>query len=121
MVKSARHVMGVNATNAAGETLPPMYIFDSSAKSDDNFRVKVEWLEGLPSVTGRYGCPTIVESGSFYAVRSRGSMDDSLLNDYIERVIVPLYPNMNKMAVFHPITGKLNQGPIILLKVDTEP
>jgi hypothetical protein len=119
-VKSARHVTGVYATNSAGEALPPFYIFDSCAKTSENFRVKVEWLEGLPSVTGRYGCPTIVESGSFYAVRSRGSMDDSLLNDYIERVIVPLYPNMNKTAVFDPITGKLNQGPVIL-KVDAGP
>jgi hypothetical protein len=119
-VKSARHVTGAYATNAAGEALPPFYIFDSCAKTSENFRVKVEWLVGLPSVTGRYGCPTIVESGSFFAVRPRGSMDDTLLNDYIERVIVPLYPNMNKTAVFDPITGKLNQGPVIL-KVDAGP
>ena len=78
--KSARHVTGVYATNAAGEALPPFYIYDSSAKLDENFRVKVSWLEGLPSVSGRYGCPTLVESDSFYAVRPRGSMDDTLLN-----------------------------------------
>ena len=119
-VKSARHVTGAYATNATGEALPPFYIFDSCAKTSENFQVKVEWLVGLPSVTGRYGCPTIVESGSFFAVRPRGSMDDTLLNDYIERVIVPLYPNMNKTAVFDPITGKLNQGPVIL-KVDAGP
>ncbi|KAI2511962.1 hypothetical protein MHU86_2478 [Fragilaria crotonensis] len=119
-VKSARHVTGAYATNAAGEALPPFYIFDSSAKLWENFRVKVEWLEGLPLVTGRFGCPTIIESGSFYAVRPRGSMDDSLLNDYIEKVIVPLYPNMHKTAVFDPVTGKLNQGPVIL-KVDAGP
>jgi hypothetical protein len=41
-------------------------------------------------------------------------MDKSLLNQYIEAVIVPLYPNMHKTAVFNPITGKLNQGPVIL-------
>ena len=119
-VKSARHVTGAYATNAAGEALPPFYIFDSSAKLWENFRVKVEWLEGLPLVTGRYGCPTVVESSSFYAVRPRGSMDDSLLNNYIETVIVPLYPNMHKTAVFDPVTGKLNQGPVIL-KVDAGP
>ena len=88
-VKSARHVTGVYATNAAGETLPPMSIFNSSAKSDANFRVKVEWLEGLPTVEGRFGCPTRVDSDSFYAVRSRGSMDDSLLNEYIEKEFYP--------------------------------
>ena len=119
-VKSARHVTGAYATNSAGEALPPFYIFDSSAKSDENFRVKVEWLVGLPSVTGRFGCPTEVESSSFYAVRPRGSMDDSLLNQYIEQVIVPLYPNMSKTTIFDPVTGKLNQGPVIL-KVDAGP
>ena len=113
-VKSARHVTGAYATNAAGEALPPFYIFDSGAKLSENFQVKVEWLVGLPTVSGRYGCPTMVESSSFYAVRPRGSMDDTLLNDYIERVIVPLYPNMSKTAVFDPTTGKLNQGPVIL-------
>ena len=82
-VKSARHVTGVYATNSAGEALPPFYIFDSCAKTSENYRVKVEWLVGLPSVTGRYGCPTIVKSGSFYAVWSRGSMNDSLLNNFI--------------------------------------
>jgi hypothetical protein len=47
-------------------------------------------------------------------------MYDSLLNQYIESVIVPLYPNMNKTAIFDPRTGKLNQGPVIL-KLDAGP
>jgi hypothetical protein len=97
-----------------------LYIYDSSAKSDENFRVKVCWLEGLPMVSGRYGCPKLVESDSFYAVRPRGSMDDTLLNHYIEKVIIPLYPNMSKTAEFDPVTGKLNCGPVIL-KVDAGP
>jgi hypothetical protein len=119
-VKSARHVTGAYATNEAGEALPPFYIYDSCAKLDDNFRVKVDWLVGLPTVTGRYGCPTRVDSDRFYAVRPRGSMDDTLLNQYIELVIVPLYPNMHKTAVFDERTGKLNQGPVTL-KLDAGP
>ena len=119
-VKSARHVTGVYATNAAGKALPPFYIYDSSAKSEANFRVKFSWLEGIPSVSGRFGCPTLVESGSFYAVRPRGSMDDTLLYKYIETVIVPLYPNTSKNAEFDSVTGKLNCGPVIL-KVDAGP
>jgi hypothetical protein len=47
-------------------------------------------------------------------------MDDTLLNHYIESVIIPLYPNMHKTAVFDDATGKLNQGPVIL-KVDAGP
>jgi hypothetical protein len=97
-----------------------IYIYDSSAKSDENFRVKVCWLEGLPLVSGRYGCPTLVESDSFYAVHPRGSMDDTLLNHNIEKVIIPLYPNMGKTAEFDHVTGKQNCGPVIL-KVDARP
>jgi hypothetical protein len=120
-VKSARHVTGAYATTAAGEVLPPFYIFDSSAKSEENFRVRVEWLAGLPTVSGRFGCPTFQEDlHSFYAVQPRGSMDESLLNQYIESVIVPLFPNMNKNTIFDPVTGRLNQSPVIL-KLDAGP
>ena len=91
-VKSSRHVTGVYATNSAGEALPPMYIYDSSAKSAANFQVKTEWLEGLPTVVGKYGRPNLVENSSFYAVRGKGSMDNSLLNAYIEQIVIPLYP-----------------------------
>ena len=51
-VKAGRHVTGVYATNAAGEALPPMYIFDSGATFDMNFRLKVSWLR-WPSNCGR--------------------------------------------------------------------
>ena len=118
-VKSSRHVTGVYATNAAGESMPPMYIFDSGAKFEDNFQVRLQWLDGLPVTTGRYGCPERIECGSFYSVRSHGSMDDSLLNDYINQVILPLYPNISKTAAFDP-TGKLLHGPVIL-KLDSGP
>ena len=67
--KSARHVSGAYAAKATGEALPPFHIFDLCAKSTGNFLVKVSWLKGLPTMTGKFGCPTKVESGSFYAVR----------------------------------------------------
>ena len=83
--------------------------------------MKVEWLEGLPKVQGRFGCPHNVGwLDSFYAVRARGSMDECLLNEYIESVILPLYPNIHKSAVFDPDSGRLIQGPVIL-KLDAGP
>ena len=48
-------------------------------------------------------------------------MDDSLFKDYIEHVVLPLYPNISKMAKFDPNNpGKLLCGPVIL-KVDSGP
>ena len=119
-MKPGQHVTGVYATNSAGEALPPLYIFDSGAKIESNYRVKLSWLEGLPVIEGRFGCPDRVEVASFYSVRARESMDDSLFNDYVERVVLPLFPNINKTAKFDPLTGKLLCGPV-LLKVDSGP
>ena len=48
-VKSARHVTGAYATSAAGEALPPFYIFDYGAKLSENFQFNVEWLVRLPT------------------------------------------------------------------------
>jgi len=119
-VKPGRHVTGVYATNACGEALPPMYVFDSGAKYEQNFRVKVSWLDGLPKVMGRYGCPeTQHDLSSFYSVRSRGSMDESLFIEYIEKVVLPLYPNIAPTTKFDE-NGKLLCGPVIF-KVDSGP
>ncbi len=115
-MNSGCHVTGVYATNAEGEALPPFYIFDSTAKSEENFRVKMDWILGLPTIDGRFGCPSKEKYNSFLAVRSRGSLDDELLNQYIKMVILPLYSNLNKTAIFDE-QGRLLQGPVIL-KVD---
>ena len=106
-------------SNSAKEALPPLYIFDSREKVESNYRVKLSWLNGLPEVTGRYGCPERVAQASFYSVQARGSMDDYLFNDYVERVELPLYPNISKRAKFDG-TGKLLCG-LVILKVDSGP
>jgi hypothetical protein len=96
-----------------------MYIFDSGAKIESNDRVKMSLLEGLPVIEGRFGCPSRVEVASFYSVRARGSMDDLLFNEYVERVVLSLYPNISKTAKFDP-TGTLLCSPVVL-KVDSGP
>ena len=83
-----------------------MYIFDSGAKIEDNFQVRwLQWLDGLSIINGRFGCPEQIECGSFYSVRLHGSMDDLLLNKYIDKVILHLYPNIAMTTAFEPTTG----------------
>ena len=84
-VKAGRHVTGVYATTSDGEALPPFYIFDSSTaqQSAENFCVKMDWITGLPTVEGRFGCPSKEAYDSFFAVRSRGSMEEQLFNQNI--------------------------------------
>ena len=82
--------------------------------------MKLSWLEGLPKLKGG-GCPDRVEEPSFFSVRARESMDDSLFNDYVERVVLPLYPNINKTAKFDPNTSTLatlwNNNAAVFLKL----
>ncbi len=111
--------MGVYATYATGKAFPPMYIFDSSCKNPANYQGKIDWLVGPPKVTSQFGCPTLMEVDSYYAVQSKGSMDDSLLNTSVEYNVLPLFPNTSKHAVFNA-EGKLLQGPVIL-KLDAGP
>jgi hypothetical protein len=58
-----------------------MYIYDSGAKHTKNFQVNMNWLGGLPKVTGQYVFPNVKQVDLFYSVRQKGSMDDALLND----------------------------------------
>ena len=53
---------GIYGSNAAGEVMPHVYYFDSSAENNGNFQVKPSWVNGLPQVRGKYGCPETYES-----------------------------------------------------------
>ncbi len=96
----ARH-NGVYATTAAGETLPPLYLFYSGAKFEENFCVKCEWLLCVPEVQGKFGFPNLVKQDSFHSVCcAKGSIDYLLVTDYIEHVIFPMHPYIRKWAEF---------------------
>ena len=46
--------------------------------------------------------------------------DSSLFIECIEKVVLPLYPNISKTTEFDPVNGKLLRGPVVL-KVDSGP
>ena len=54
-----RHTTGVYGTSALGETLRPLYIFDSSAQTDDGFRINEKCVLGLLKVRGGFSCPNV--------------------------------------------------------------
>ena len=93
--------------------MPPLYCFDSSATNEEKYQVRPEWVEGLPIVRGRYVCPTTESYDSFVSVRKSGCTDQQLMQQLIEEVYLPLYPNCAKDVV-RDEEGKLIQGPIIL-------
>ena len=79
--------------------MPPLYCFDTTTDIEENYKVKAEWVDGLPTVRGQYGCPTTESYDSFVAVRKSGCTDEQLLQQLIENVYLPLYPNCAKETV----------------------
>ena len=66
--RGSRHRTGIYGANEAGEAMPPMYCYDSSARDEENFQMKLSWVEVIPKVRGRYGCPNVETYDSFASV-----------------------------------------------------
>ena len=99
--------------------MPPIFIFNTSAEKLENQKIHTKWVEGLPKVSGRYGCPTTEEYSSHCAVRGKGGMDESLFQDYVYNVIVTLYPNVGPKVKMSPC-GKLIEA-LVLIKTYVGP
>ena len=48
--RGSRHTTGVYTFNAAGEVLPPLFIFDSTATNTENYKQQIGWIKDLPTV-----------------------------------------------------------------------
>ena len=93
IIKNSRHTTGCYTTTAAGEALPPLFILDSSAKFEENYKIDPRICIGLPCVTlmCELGKPTLFSS--FVSVRKKGSMDSSLWPIFMEQVILKCFGN----------------------------
>ena len=94
VIENSRHTTGVYTTNAAGEVLPPMYIYDSKAKNEDNMTIDVLATDGLPMGKGYFGHGTERSVPSYVSASDKGGMNGTLWSEFNERVILPQYPNI---------------------------
>ena len=111
---------GCYGANADGEILPAFYIFDSNATLQENFQLKESWVSNMPEVKVKFGCSTTQTIKSYVSVTSSGSMTEDHFYEYINKVIIPLYPMLkagkvvcdaNRRIVNHPIVIKVDTGP----------
>ena len=94
--------MGIYGISVLGETLLPLYIFDSSENIDTGIWLNEQSVLGLSKVRGRHVYPTEEEEEeecSFIAVYSSGFMDKGLFQQYIENTILLLYSNIGPGVV----------------------
>ncbi len=119
IIKSNHHIIGVYSTNPL-KALPPLYIFDTNARSESNYNIDPAWCHGLPKVHGMYGTGQLRVWDSFVAMWPKGGMDKPLFPLFIKNVILPCNPNLQKETVRCPSKGRKIKGPFIL-KTDTGP
>ena len=113
------HVTGFYGSNAAGEMLPALYIFDSSAKEAADRAAKLPWLFTLPRVKGQFGHESENIYEPFVAATPKGSTEDWVFEEMIEKVIKPLYPEISPSWTFHS-DGTVKSGPVFV-KTDGGP
>ena len=118
VTKSSHHTTGVYATNLL-EVLPPLYIFNTKSKNENNYKIDPLWCRGLPKVSGKFGRCKKELWNSFVACRPKGSMDVSLFEMFCTKVILPCYPNVLP-TIEQDDDGGIIKGPLFL-KVDSGP
>ena len=119
--RSNTHVTGGLAVTAAGELLPPLIIFPSSAENEENMAVNDEWIVGLGKTRGRYGHGQHIERMPYVSVRKSGSMDVKLFMEFVENATFDLYPEDTVSLVIKLDNyGRLESGPV-MWTVDTGP
>ena len=68
----------VYGSTAFGEPLPPLFIFDSAASTDEGRRLNSAWAIDLPKVRGVFGGDLVKTWDSFLASAPNGSTDDAI-------------------------------------------
>ena len=113
VVTGNNHATGMYGFTLGCEPLPPLIIFDSKAKKEENFAVNSEWCDGLPEVYCKYGLEKRKTYGSGVAVRGKGGMTSRLWRLYVKRILNTVYKGrLSKYPVRDPLTKKLIRGPV---------
>jgi len=112
--RSNNHVTGGLAVTAAGEFLPPLVIYSSSAEKEENMAVNDEWVASFGKTKGKYGHKQFIERLPYIAVRRNGSMDVKLFMEFVETATFDLYPEDTvSLEIKLDEFGRLVMGPVM--------
>jgi len=119
IVKNSTHTTEMHGTTSNHEVIPSMFIFDTSCEDETNQKISAAWLLGVPGVRGKFGHSEVHSYSPAFAVTSNGSMELQLFEQWLEKCIYPLYPDMSPTFVYDD-DGSFVSGPVVL-KIDMGP
>ncbi len=86
------------------------------SKSELFYQIDPYCCHGLSEVVGKYGKGERRQWPLFVAISPKGSMGQSLFHLFIEYVVLPQYPNIQKETIQDKDGCKI-KGPIIILRL----
>ncbi len=96
--------------NAKGEAVPPHFQLKSEAKTGDRQRIAIDVIMNCKSVNGQFGHPSTQILYCTYGMNEKAGMTTIELSKYMEKAIIPLYPDAQDVP-----------GKRVIIKVDSGP
>ena len=110
MLKTALTMTMITGSNAVGEALPPHFHFMTTAITEENESIRNECLCYMLDIVGFFDHKENQQIPVSFGMNAKGSMDDDEFFEYLQELIMPLYPDLA------PINGKW-----AVLKCDSGP
>ena len=100
--------------------LPPLYIFDLRAEKSGKFKIEPSWVEGLQTITGKFGRDKKFIYHSSVDFCQKGSTDKNLFQLYVDKIFPNTYPNSSRTIEKENRTVQLLKV-LVFPKVDSGP
>jgi len=97
-------------STAAGEPIPPHFLFKTAAKTSEGQRISIEWFSLCPRLRGKFGHDVPKDVPVIFGMNEKGGMNSVELQKYMKTVIFPLHPDIADVP-----------GKRVLMKVDSGP
>ena len=97
VISSSRHVTGWHWVNYEGEVGAPHMIFDSSAANEDERKVCLAWIMGLPHPKGMFGFEEESILVPSFSVTPKGGTVGGSLEDFCTKQLYKAYPNISSV------------------------
>ena len=94
VISSSRHITGWHWVNYAGEAGAPHMLFDSSAANEEERKICLAWVMGLPHPKGMYGFEEESILTPSFSVTPKGGTVGGSLEDFCSQQLYKAYPNM---------------------------
>ena len=95
VIASSRHITGWHWVNYEGEVGAPHMIFDSSAATEEERKISLAWVVGLPHPKGFFGFEEETTLVPSFSVTPKGGTVGGSLEDFATQQLYKAYPNIS--------------------------